>query len=229
MTTTADGGADEEDADAYLDRLADALTILAPRPILPQDHATMARQIEGVGRALAIDLYQPGTNDNIAGRAAGRTAQRRGSAGQSPGAGANECRRAASAVAISGPRMGSLRPKRLMHAVWLTLDGAREVNFLEYVVPPTLYDDRGPSDRRRVSRLCPRGSPSGSRRNDANVARSRAVGEPRKSARNRVGHDRRARVSMRRSITSTEPMASNTSRPSNCERRAERSPRVTLP
>jgi hypothetical protein len=66
MAAAATGGTDEEEADDYLDRLADALSILAPRPILPQDFATLARQIPGVGRAVALDLYQPGTNDNIA-------------------------------------------------------------------------------------------------------------------------------------------------------------------
>jgi hypothetical protein len=134
MTTTAGGGADEEDADAYLDRLADALTILAPRPILPQDHATMARQIEGVGRALAIDLYQPGTNDNIPAGQPGGPLNVEGAPVLS-GAGANNVARCV-AVAISGPD-GQPPTQTLMHAVWLTLDGAREVNFLEYVVPPT--------------------------------------------------------------------------------------------
>jgi hypothetical protein len=173
MTLAAGAGADEEDADAYLDRLADALTILAPRPILPQDHATMARQIEGVGRALAIDLYKPGTNDNIAAGQPGGPLTVEG-VPLNAGAGTTNVPRCVS-VAITAEN-GQPPSQALMHEVWLTLDGAREVNFLEYVVPPTLYDDRGPSDGRRLSRLRPRGSPSGSRRNDANVARPERLG-----------------------------------------------------
>jgi hypothetical protein len=134
MTLAAGAGADEEDADAYLDRLADALTILAPRPILPQDHATMARQIEGVGRALAIDLYKPGTNDNIAAGQPGGPLTVEG-VPLNAGAGTTNVPRCVS-VAITAEN-GQPPSQALMHSVWLTLDGAREVNFLEYVVPPT--------------------------------------------------------------------------------------------
>jgi hypothetical protein len=134
MTLAAGAGADEEDADAYLDRLADALTILAPRPILPQDHATMARQIEGVGRALAIDLYKPGTNDNIAAGQPGGPLTVEG-VPLNAGAGTTNVPRCVS-VAITAEN-GQPPSQALMHEVWLTLDGAREVNFLEYVVPPS--------------------------------------------------------------------------------------------
>ncbi|HEX3454198.1 MAG TPA: baseplate J/gp47 family protein, partial [Gaiellaceae bacterium] len=55
------GGQDAETIDAYLARLSALLTLLSPRPILPQDFAILAqRQIEGVARAVAIDLYNPG-------------------------------------------------------------------------------------------------------------------------------------------------------------------------
>ena len=57
--TTAQGGQDPEDDDAYLDRVTILLQLLAPRPILPDDHALLAIQIPGVGRASAIDLYIP--------------------------------------------------------------------------------------------------------------------------------------------------------------------------
>jgi hypothetical protein len=57
------GGADAEDPDAYLDRLSDLLTLLSPRPILPQDFAILAqRSIEAVARATAIDLYDLDTD-----------------------------------------------------------------------------------------------------------------------------------------------------------------------
>jgi hypothetical protein len=53
------GGQDAEDADAYLDRLSDLLTLLTPRPILPQDFAILAqREVAGVARATSIDLYK---------------------------------------------------------------------------------------------------------------------------------------------------------------------------
>jgi uncharacterized phage protein gp47/JayE len=54
------GGQDAETDDAYLSRLSALLTLLTPRPILPQDFALLAQQIDGVGRAVAIDLYDPG-------------------------------------------------------------------------------------------------------------------------------------------------------------------------
>jgi hypothetical protein len=55
------GGVDEEADDAYLARLSALLTLLTPRPILPQDFAMLvAQEIEGVARAVAIDLYDPG-------------------------------------------------------------------------------------------------------------------------------------------------------------------------
>jgi hypothetical protein len=57
-TTTA-GGVDAETDDEYLDRLADELTLLTPRPILPGDFEVLARRTEGVFRALAIDGYNP--------------------------------------------------------------------------------------------------------------------------------------------------------------------------
>jgi hypothetical protein len=54
------GGVDEESDADYLDRLHELLGLLAPRPILPNDFAVLARSVAGVGRATAIDLYNPG-------------------------------------------------------------------------------------------------------------------------------------------------------------------------
>lgn len=53
------GGVDAESDDDYLDRLAAELSLLAPRPILPDDFAVFARNISGVDRAVAIDGYNP--------------------------------------------------------------------------------------------------------------------------------------------------------------------------
>src|SRR5262245_3963818 len=60
------GGEDIETATDYLNRLSQLLTVLSPRPILPSDFVTIAKQVPGVGRATVLDLYQPGTDDNNA-------------------------------------------------------------------------------------------------------------------------------------------------------------------
>jgi hypothetical protein len=123
MNLAASGGVAEETTDEYVDRLADALTILAPRPILPQDFATMARQVPGVGRAVAIDLLQPPAS-------AGGYGQPRGAEpnGTTP---VERC----VTVAITAED-GTAPSASLMQTVWALLDANREVNFLEYVIPP---------------------------------------------------------------------------------------------
>lgn len=54
------GGSDGESDEAYMDRLAAYLQLVAPRPILPEDFAKLALTIDGVGYAAAINLYNPG-------------------------------------------------------------------------------------------------------------------------------------------------------------------------
>lgn len=63
LTSGPSGGQDRETTDAYLNRLRARYEILAPRPILPDDFAVMATDIEQVDRAMAIDLYVPGVNE----------------------------------------------------------------------------------------------------------------------------------------------------------------------
>jgi len=118
----ATGGSDEEDADAYLDRLTDALTILAPRPILPGDFATLARQVPGVGRTVAIDLYQPSDTE-------GGVGLPRDASSHSP---VERC----VTVAVTDTN-GEAPTMGLMQDVYKVLDTSREVNFLVYVIPPT--------------------------------------------------------------------------------------------
>ena len=60
LAETTSGGTDGESDDAYMDRLASALQLLAPRPILPNDFAQMALGVPGVGYAAAVNLYDPG-------------------------------------------------------------------------------------------------------------------------------------------------------------------------
>lgn len=60
LAETTSGGVDGESDDAYMDRLASELQLLAPRPILPQDFAQFALTVPGVGYAAAVNLYNPG-------------------------------------------------------------------------------------------------------------------------------------------------------------------------
>lgn len=60
LTAPTSGGVDEESDDDYLNRLRTLFTVLAPRPILPNDFAVLALTVPGVARATAIDLYNPG-------------------------------------------------------------------------------------------------------------------------------------------------------------------------
>lgn len=60
-TTVSSGGVDGETDDEYLDRLSQELELLAPRPILANDFAVLARRVAGVHRALALDGYDPAT------------------------------------------------------------------------------------------------------------------------------------------------------------------------
>jgi uncharacterized phage protein gp47/JayE len=61
-TTVSAGGVEAETDDAYLDRLADELELLTPRPILSGDFAKLARRTPGVARAFALDNYNPATD-----------------------------------------------------------------------------------------------------------------------------------------------------------------------
>ena len=59
ITGVTTGGVDDEADDAYLDRLATRLRLLSTRPILTSDFATLARDVIGVQRAVAVDGYNP--------------------------------------------------------------------------------------------------------------------------------------------------------------------------
>lgn len=54
------GGVDAETDDAYLTRLAQQMTLLAPRVILASDAALYVLNTPGVAKAMAIDNYSPG-------------------------------------------------------------------------------------------------------------------------------------------------------------------------
>lgn len=61
-TSPSSGGQDEETSDEYRAGLSGRLRVLAIHPIIPDDWAIMARDITGVDRALAVDLYDPVAN-----------------------------------------------------------------------------------------------------------------------------------------------------------------------
>jgi len=65
-TSASSGGEDPETDAAYLSRLVAEFRLMSPRPILPNDFAVLAGRVEGVGRALALNLYNPDddTDDN---------------------------------------------------------------------------------------------------------------------------------------------------------------------
>ena len=65
-TMTTSGGVEPELDDAYLNRLSRDLQLLSPTPTLAEDFEVMAANVAGVGRAHAVDGYNPAdsTYDN---------------------------------------------------------------------------------------------------------------------------------------------------------------------
>jgi hypothetical protein len=59
LTQPTSGGVDAEADSDYLNRLAERLKLLSPRPIVEEDFAILARDIPGVWRATAVDGYNP--------------------------------------------------------------------------------------------------------------------------------------------------------------------------
>lgn len=117
LTGETEGGADEEDEQAYLNRLAGELRLQSPRPILPPDFAVLARRVQPVGRALAVDLYKPADQPN-------------------PGD-PEETNRPRSVTVVVAQADGEVVPAGTKEAVRALLDAMREVNFEVWVVDPT--------------------------------------------------------------------------------------------
>jgi hypothetical protein len=66
-TEAVTGGQDPDTITSYINRLSEQLQLMAPRPILPNDFADMAQNVNGVFRACAIDGLNPGriVNDGV--------------------------------------------------------------------------------------------------------------------------------------------------------------------
>lgn len=103
------GGVDAEPIEDYLARLSGLLVLLTPRPILPQDFATMALEVAGVARATAIDLYNLDTGQTDVPRCV--------------------------TVIVVGPDGRPVSPTT-REAVRVFLQARREVNFLVFVGDP---------------------------------------------------------------------------------------------
>jgi hypothetical protein len=110
LALTTSGGADGENDDDYMARLAGTLALLSPVPILPADFAVLALSVAGVGFAAAINLYSPG-----------------------PPPATNVARSVT--VVLAGPDGLPVSPTTKA-AVDALLQGLREVNFLVYEVDP---------------------------------------------------------------------------------------------
>nr|WP_276611859.1 baseplate J/gp47 family protein [Kineococcus vitellinus] len=110
-TTLPVGGEDAETDAEYLNRLQARLKLLAPRPIVPQDFATLALDVPGVDRAFAIDGYSP---------ANGRMD--------------NERTISVAVVDPAGNPVGTV----VRNAVTALLESQREANFVVYAINPSI-------------------------------------------------------------------------------------------
>lgn len=109
------GGSDGETDEAYLDRLSAYLTLLTPRPVLPDDFALIAKNTaasQGLTvRVIALDGYDPigATFDN----------------------------EKTISLAVIDDVTGADVSGAVEAVILETLEGLREINFLIYVIPAT--------------------------------------------------------------------------------------------
>lgn len=132
-------GEDSETAQEYLNRLSTTLTTLTPRPVLPVDHAVLvSNNVQGIGRATAIDLLCPGTADEP--NAIRDPNEVPYFQGKSPPEGVpttNQFDEPRCTTVAIVPETGGVPDAELMTRAWEYLDANREVNFLNYIIPPT--------------------------------------------------------------------------------------------
>ena len=111
LDAATSGGSDQEATSDYLARLSDLLTLMTPRPILPQDFAVLVqRSYPQVARCVAIDLYKADT--------------------QTP-----NTPRCVTVVPIDDA--GNALDATTKSDIDAFLQARREVNFLAYVADPT--------------------------------------------------------------------------------------------
>lgn len=116
LVGTTAGGTDPEDPLDYLNRLADTMQTLAPRPIIARDVEIITRGVPGVWRATALDNYNPAVDD-----------------AEDPGTWNTE---KMTTVAIAGEDGGVLSGL-IKTEVESTLGALREANFIFNVIDPT--------------------------------------------------------------------------------------------
>jgi hypothetical protein len=119
--STTTGGQDPEDPLDYLGRFSTYLSVLNACPILPINHSQRALLNPRVGRATAIDLYQPSTAEGGYGL---------------PRDGASHTGVERCVTTVITAEGGAAPPDDLLLEVYNDLDSHREVNFLEYVISP---------------------------------------------------------------------------------------------
>jgi hypothetical protein len=106
------GGVDAEADSDYLNRLATYLQLLTPRPILPNDFATLCRtNIPGVFRAVGVDGYDATSNTYNNARTV-----------------------SVAAIDQNGTPVGSATKASMLSM----LQAMREVNFVVYVIDPSV-------------------------------------------------------------------------------------------
>lgn len=108
---TVDGD-DGQTVEDYLDTLSNLLRIIAFRPVLPWDFALLALQVPGVGRAVAMDGFEP--SDGTWGH------QRQ-------------------VALVVTDRLGERLPAGVKDTIRTSLEQAREINFRVPILDP-LYD-----------------------------------------------------------------------------------------
>lgn len=113
LTTATAGGVDPESDATYSSRLALRLRTLGTTAVLPEDFEIIARDVEGVARSRAFDLYDPNTNTWN-----------------------NEKTVTVAVVAADGTAVGA----PVKAAVEAYLEELREVNFVVHVIDPTYTD-----------------------------------------------------------------------------------------
>jgi uncharacterized phage protein gp47/JayE len=111
LSSTSAGGMDAETDGEYMSRLSQRLVALSPAPILPQDYALLSLGHPAVGRAVAIDGYNPG-----------------------PPVLTNQARTVTVVVADPNGHALSTQAKAEVQAM---LRALREVNFLVFAIDPT--------------------------------------------------------------------------------------------